>query len=447
LDLKFYKKGESMKSYLVSLTVLLFCLIVDSAFAADPNQPVSDPLSGTDLYKTVLKYSEFDNHQTGMKGDIATSKWIADELKKAGLQTELKPWGLNQFFLESCEVKVDGNPIESFPGWYPNTDPVNGQLALFDPSHTDNLKNHIAFAGLKYGAVSNTGIIKLVEKVREAGAVGLIVAVKNFGDSGLLTAANAEQKDQGPEYYQIPLPIPTVIVAGADASKMTEAASAGKEASIKITGASKKNITAYNVVGRLKRGDQWVIITTPSAGWFQCSGERGPGVALFLGLARWAAKSDSKYSYIFIANSGHEMAYMGAHYAPAEYLPENKISKENVACWFHLGAAIGCRTWKKNGIVFEPQKEPNKVYYLAAVPELLDPVKAAFGEVKGLTIGSGNYAGELINIVKKGYRACGFFGSNYFFHTRRDNENETSPELLDPVGKGIVHFFKTLENR
>ncbi|MBI4767139.1 MAG: hypothetical protein HY787_21545 [Deltaproteobacteria bacterium] len=116
------------------------------------------------------------------------------------------------------------------------------------------------------------------------------------------------------------------------------------------------------------------------------------------------------------------------------------------ACWFHLGAAIACRTWKRAGTSFEPQNEPNKVFYLAAVPGLLDSVKAAFGEVKGLTIGSGRYAGELFNIVKDGFKACGFFGSNYFFHTRQDKATETSPELLDPVGKGLVKFFKNLEN-
>ena len=144
---------------------------------------------------------------------------------------------------------MEGNRIESFPGWYPNTHPVQGRLALFDPSNTDNLKGHIPFAGLKYGAVSNTGLIKLTEKVHEAGAVGLIVAVRNFDDSRLLTAANAEQKGQGPEYYQVPLPLPTVIVAGDDESKMIETASAGQEASIKITGVSRENVTAYNVVG------------------------------------------------------------------------------------------------------------------------------------------------------------------------------------------------------
>lgn len=113
--------------------------------------------------------------------------------------------------------------------------------------------------------------------------------------------------------------------------------------------------------------------------------------------------------------------------------------------WKESGSPGACRTWKRSGTSFEAQNEPNQATYLAAVPGLLDSVKAAFGEVQGLTIGSGRYAGELINIVKGGYQACGFFGTNYFFHTRQDKATETSPELLEPVGKGIIQFFKTLE--
>ncbi len=265
-----------------------------------------------------------------------------------------------------------------------------------------------------------------------------------MADTGLLVAANAEMKGAGPEYYQAPLPIPTVLVPGDSDARLNEAALAGKSASIKITGESKE-VTANNVVGVLKGGDKWVIVTTPISGWFKCGGERGTGVALFLGLARWVAMNNHKYSYIFIANSGHEMAYMGAHFAPDEYLPAYNITKDNVVCWFHLGASIACRSWQKDGGNFKPLDEPNQSYFLAAVPQLLDAVKTSFSGVKGLYMGTGTYAGELSNIVKGGYAACGFFGSNYFFHTRMDTEKETGPEFLEPVGEGLTKFFTAME--
>jgi hypothetical protein len=434
-----------VKPYLIDSFVFIFLIGLGVARANELVPGGSNPLSGESLYADVIKYAGFGIHRTAMPGDSATSQWIAEELKKAGLQVTLRPWKLKQFFLENCELKVDGQKIDSFPGWYPKTDPVRGPLALYDPSDMGILKGRIAYAGLEYGRVSNTGLLRLLETVRSKGAIGLVVACRNFGDSGLLTAANAEKKNHGPEYYQSPLPIPVAIVAGNEDGLMIAAAKAGKEASIKINGQTKE-ATAYNVVGVLKRGEKWVVITTPSSGWFTCGGERGPGVALLLGLARWAAKSDSKTSYIFIANSGHEMAYMGAHAAFDEYLPEHKITKDNVACWFHLGAAIACRRWRKTGDEFIFLDEPNKVFYLAAVPGLIGPVKESFGGVKGLTMGSGNYAGELTGIVKGGFKACGFFGANYFFHTKEDTQKETSPAFLKPVGEGMAQFFKTLES-
>lgn len=406
----------------------------------------SDPLRGNPLFERVKQYARFQEHRTGSPGDVATSQWIAGELEKAGLQVVMKPWKLQQFFLQKCELTVAGKGMECFPGWYPNTRAVKGKLAPYDPNQLGRLKDHIAFIGSKYGAVSNTGMIRLVEQVHQAGGLGLIVAVKNYGgEAGLLTAANAEQKGEGPEYHQSPLPLPTVIVAANDEAELLKAATENQEAAFQVSGESRDQVTAYNVVGMLKRGDRWVVVTTPTAGWFECAGERGPGVALFLGLAQWAAQNPSRYSYLFIANSGHEMAYMGAHYAFTEYLPENGITKDKVVCWFHLGAAIATRKWKKTDKGFEPLSEPNKVFYLAAVPPLLEPVQSSFGRIPGLTISSGRYFGELLNIVKKGFTACGFFGSNYFFHTPLDKPEETGPEWLEPVGQALIQFFSTLE--
>jgi hypothetical protein len=435
-----------MRSILTGF-VVLSCMALTGFFqTAAAQQGSGHPLQGTNLYADVVKYASYDNHQTASPGDAATAKWLADELGKAGFKAYLKSWKLNQFYPTTWELKADGKLIESFPAWYPNTTPVAGKLVLYNDRDTGNLKGNIAFAGLKYGGISNTGGINLIEKVRNAGAIGLVVACRSLHDSGLLVAANAEQKAKGPEFHQTSLPIPVVLVAGSDEPLLTKIAAGGdREASIKISGESRKDVFANNVVGILKRGEKWVIVTTPVSGWFRSGGERGPGVALFLGLARWIAKSPSKYSYIFIGNSGHELGYMGSHYAPNEYLPESGITPKNTAYWLHLGAAVACRSWQKKGDSFEPLNQPNKVYYLASVPELLEPAKAAFGDVQGLNIVTGRYAGELLNIVNWGYRAYGFYGMNYFFHTRMDTEKETSPELLDPVGRGLVKMLETLE--
>ena len=56
-----------------------------------------------------------------------------------------------------------------------------------------------------------------------------------------------------------------------------------------------------------------MVVTTPISGWFVCGGERGPGVALLLGLARQLADAtavstgtEGCFTYHFAGTSAHE---------------------------------------------------------------------------------------------------------------------------------------------
>ena len=69
-----------------------------------------------------------------------------------------------------------------------------------------------------------------------------------------------------------------------------------------LDGKYQADAEAYEVIGKLNRGKKLVVVTTPSSGWFQCAGERGAGVALWLGLARWAARQKTDFSYQFVAS-------------------------------------------------------------------------------------------------------------------------------------------------
>lgn len=418
--------------FLILLAGSISCVLLSTGSQA------ADPLSGSSLYADVVKYASFDGHQTATKGDIETSKWIAESLQKAGFKTDVKPWKVSQFFLASCDLKIDGQRIDSFPAWYPQATSVSGKLTLYSEKDTGNLKGNIAFAGAQYGDTANKGVAQLVENAKSAGAIGLIAVCRNMGDSGLLAASNARPKGkEGTEYYHVPLPILTVLVSANDDRKLTDAARAGLTASITIQGEKKANAIARNVMGTLKKGDKWVIITTPYSGWFKCGGERGPGMALFLGLARWTAQQNPRYSYIFVANSGHELNDMGAHLTIDKFFPEYGLTRDNVACWIHLGASIACRSWRKVGHDFEPLNQPNEISYLVATKDLYPLIQMNFKDVKGLKTGTGTYLGELAVIVDKGYNAAGFFGSNYFFHTKMDSERETGPEFLEPVAVSL----------
>ncbi|MBM3166345.1 MAG: hypothetical protein FJZ83_03185 [Chloroflexi bacterium] len=430
----------------VFITMLLLALL-SACTTPGIKQASTDPLAGDRLYADVVKYVDFGEHRTAYPGDIKTSEWIAESLRQSGLNVELKTWTLKQFLLADCKLIVGGEKFDCFPGWYPNTTPVTGKLVPYDYEDTSNLKGNIAYAGSAYGILPYNRLDELVDAVSDAGAIGLVSVSRNHNDSGLLAAANAKRKGQGLDYYQAPLPITTVFVADDDDAKLAAAALAGATTSISINGEHRAEAKAHNVMATLKRGDRWIVVTTPSSGWFTCGGERGPGIALFLGLARWAAHQNTNHSYIFIANSGHELDNMGAHFTLDAYLPSYNITKENVTAWIHLGAGIACRSWQKAGKEFIPLDQPNERAFLRGTEELLPVFEPAFQHIPGLKIGAGGYAGELKEIANAGYNAFGFFGSNYFFHTLQDTEKETGPELLEPVARALTKALAELDSK
>lgn len=437
-----------------SLLVTLAFVLSGCGVSRGVTYTSADPLSGASLYADVVKYASYDNHRTASTGDIATSKWLEASLKEAGLETDVKAWTLNQFDLTSSTLIVNGQTIESFPGWYPNTTSVTGPIAEYNTVSTGDLTGKIAYVGIPDGLnKADAGIVSIVENATAAGAIGLVVVIgAGPSDTGLITAFNAKlSKIAGaPKYNQEPLPIPVVVIGSDNDLKLQVASMAGSTATIRIVGENKVGTTAYNVFGFLRKGtnNKWVVISTPYSGWFKAGGERGPGVALWLGLARWIAKQNQPYNYLFIANSGHELNQMGGQKTMDEMLPGFGINKDNVVSWLGLGASIGTRSWTRHGFDYLPSNTPNPNFYLASIPELAPLVQAAYKDIEGLTLGSGEgtYFGELKDIVARGYKAAGFFGLNYFFHTIMDTEKETSPELLDPIGKATKNYLESINS-
>ncbi len=420
---------------IIIVNLIQFGLFISKIGAEEPM------LKGTVLYQDVAKYAEFAPHMTATTGDVKTSQWIADELKEIGLHVNLQKWQLRQFFIKECRFLMDGQNIEAFPFWYPKptgTEPIIAPLAVMTKNtKPGELKGHIAFVSSRDAgaAIYYKGVNNWAKQAADAGAVGLVVTVVNL--SGQLAAINARSP-----FHQTPLPLPSVIIAMKDQKVVMRAAKAGRTASLLIDGKDNQAAEAFNIIGTLKRGNKWIVVTTPTSGWFTCAGERGPGVALFLALARWASQSKSRFSYLFMGNSGHELDNIGAHHTLDKYAPPVK----DVACWIHLGASIATRAWKRTEKGFKPLPKVNDRLNLVGTEDLMPILNAAFENVPGYKPRSkGRIAGELRHFITAGYRAFGFFGGHAFFHTRQDTPATTGPEFLEPVGGALIKSIQEVE--
>jgi len=209
-----------------------------------------------------------------------------------------------------------------------------------------------------------------------------------------------------------------------------------------IRGRDEIEAKSSNVVAKLVRGDKWIVVTTPLSGWFTCAGERGPGVALFLGLARWAEERSGEHSLMFLGNTGHELDQVGAHHT----LEGNAPPTEDVSMWIHLGASITARDYQTGNGKPRPLDKIHPDGNLVATKDLGPIVESAFAKIEALTPRTeGPVFGELKDFMEAGYNAYGFFGSFLYFHTTLDTGAVTTPGLLEPVGAAIMQTIEAID--
>jgi hypothetical protein len=392
----------------------------------------SDPLDGAALFADVTRYSNFGDHRTASDPDHRTSEWLADELNRAGFKTKLSPWTCQQFQLRAHRLAVDGEEIVSFPLWWPAPTGAEPILAPLAPAEAASLADKIGFVAL--GPVRGASVLPgddvglAVAAAARKRARGLIIATRS--PAGEVVALNAMSG-------LTPWPIPVLLVGGREESRLAHAAGAGAPVSLLLDGQLDYAAAAYEVIGHLERGPQRVVISTPSSGWFRCAGERGPGVALWLGLARWAASRPGGPSLTFVASSGHELESLGIRH----FVGHDAPPPERVQSWLHLGAGIATWDYEFGAAGARRLERASPARRLMTNEASYLPILTSrFADLAGLTPTlSSQPGGEMVLMASEGYRVWGFAGGSAFHHMPGDlPERITGPELLQPVARAIA---------
>ena len=197
-----------------------------------------------------------------------------------------------------------------------------------------------------------------------------------------------------------------------------------------------------------------LVVSTPLTGWFACGGERGPGIALWLLLARrlpsllaaLAARhhhdqgrmSDGgaggtkpiAYEALLIGTTLHELGHRGAAHARA-LAPTLGFTPSGTALWVALGASIATVGGADGRGAFLAALDYNRAHLNAS----LIPLRAAGYDP---TLNPPDRRGELLGISADGYAAFGFYGEHARFHTRGDGARSTSPALLAAVAAPLL---------
>jgi hypothetical protein len=428
----------SMRS--IRLRLLVGCLLLSPVLqvGAEPHCKIpADPLSGQALYDVVRTYADIAAQQpsglrTGNQGSKETFHWFQEALDCAGLATDYQPWQFRRYALRQCHLVADGKPIECLPLWFPNDTPLEN-LAIGTAAP---LAGKAAVVQVKGYQQDNAGVGPLIADAVNAGAQA-VIAVNTAHQS--LTSINATETTA-----QSPQPVPMVVVGGKDLAWLQSAQNVD---SLEIHGRDMSHGRAANLIGWLpgpRGADKLIVVSTPINGWFINGGERGPGLALFLGLARWAAEARPAANFVFVATAGHELGEMGSQKF-LDIADQIGITPESVTAWIHLGASIATWNYTEQGDgqfqqsgTYHSNLDYNDADFAPLLNQYLQPLGYAPRP-------EGTYtSGELAMIMDKGYHTFGFYGAFGKFHTKYDLADSTAPELLEPVAHGLAGIISDI---
>ena len=403
-----------------------------AGMARGSTSAAADPLKGSRLYRDVRTYADLGDHRTGTAGDHATTDWLINALAPSGYAAKAQTFDYPVFALNRAELRVGGRSLSGFPIWTPKATPPGG---IAGPLSLDGGVGTVMLVRLPYNPGASLRIPAYqipIDKALATGAAAVVAVTEN--PLGELMALNAPA--MGPAWSQ-----PVLSVAGREAEILR--AAVGQPVSVHLVGTTTTG-TASNVVATRRRPGQAVVLSTPKSGWFRCAGERGSGLAIWLGLARWLA-AETDHNLVLLATSGHEFDGYGGRRALETFAPTPAETK----LWLHLGANVAAYGFDQIEGRLVRQSVPVAQRGVACSSGLIALATQAFagqpGYGKPTDIDRDRPPGEVVLYQKMGYSPLiGLVGAHPLHHTPRDLADVTAPALLEPVARALKSMLREL---
>lgn len=390
----------------------------------------------------LARYIGLGSKQAGGAGDNAAGEWLVSELEQLGFTVERQSVPTPFFQTQRAELlcgevrtSVWPQPIVTPTG----PDGVTGPLVRINANGQSDgpLTGAVALVDLPYGRWSSALAKPIREPINAAFAAGAraVVVITN-GPTGKVIALNAD--GQKPMFAG-----PVALLAPEDAKPFRAAAIGRQSATLHLQGETGQR-PAFNFIGRIDRGKgRWLAVSTPRSGWYICAGERGPGIAVWLWLARWAAQAVTDHDLAFVCHSGHEYENLGASEALKAIAPKPAQTR----FWLHLGANVAARDWQELPGQLRPLPSVDTQRFLSVSPALLPVARAVFAGHAGLEAPWTTdelTAGELTEIVAAGYApAAGVFGVHRYHHVAEDDARCVSAASVVTTAAAFQRLVET----
>jgi hypothetical protein len=372
-------------------------------------------------------HASFGEKFSGGHGDTSTASWIAARLRTSGFDVQESAFDA-PFFVRrrttltagrlTAEVEPQAPVVATGAGG------VRAPLALVEGESVGDVAGRIVVyttPSARHAALfADRGIGKLVTEIAARGAAAIVIVTN--GPTGEAIALNAPETPF--------VPVPTAVLAPREAAGFIAAARAGDTAVLVLDGEATHR-PCKNVVGVIERSDEWLVISTPRSGWYDCVGERGTGTAVFLELADWAARRFPETSVFVMNTGGHEYFFAGSHRVLHLAPPP-----EQTFAWAHIGATLAVRDAVEKDGHWTMLDTADPARSLMASAAASAAAAEGFAGLSGLEAPTPirPQAGELSTFTDLGYaRAFAVLGVHPWFHTRLDTLERVDARLLVPV--------------
>ena len=344
-------------------------------------------------------------HRTGTPVDAESARWLAAEVRDAGLEAMLEDYSLDRFVVGEAYVESGGRREAGLPIF---DSALSGRLELDGKAGALGSGSDIGVSVLDSPAA-----IEAYETSRRRDGHKAEVVV-NIGRSPGLMARNANDFTQ-------PFGLP-VLQLSSEARTWAEGVAAASGSARLVIDSKREAAQSANVVAVLKGSDSSqapMVVTTPRSGWWQCASERGGGIAAWLEVMRAVKANGAGRDVWFVAYSGHELGSLGCH----AFLKAHPDMIKDVKVWVHFGANVGGASEAAVRV------SASQAADLDLAKGALDSngVKDVLGPPPGVVMGQ-----ESQVVHNLGARSIALLGGNAFFHI----ESDRWPVAVDPASIG-----------
>jgi hypothetical protein len=277
--------------------------------------------------RVIEAYDAQGYHRTGTEFDNASAQWLAGQVRQLGLKPSLEPFTLNRVdpqlaYVHIADRRIDGVPM--FDAGFTTADGVTGPLGPLGSDATVGLAETLPY---KLSETSETDILQTARKSQHK-AVLLITGGSRPGL--FLMNASAFTKPAGPPMLQI---------SGAESAWVSEQSQKRAQVTL-VAQVNRRMVQAFNVTAEITGRDRTLkplVFMAPRSGWWHCASEQGSRLVCWLEVMRVLAAAKPRRDCLFVALSGHELAFLGIN----PYVGRRPGLIKRAQAWVFFGSDIG----------------------------------------------------------------------------------------------------------